>query len=112
MMPVKLVDVEVKCKVLDFTMGVSKVVFSNKNFGSADSAMQWLQTQAEKDDLARIIRNQISKYGVRDRTTDEGFEYDVYGDSMMTCESPTECELYDGVTVAYGTIQQCVPVLK
>jgi len=106
--PQKVVNVRVTCKVVDFTMGISRAFFSSKRFETPQSVLQWLEKEARNDDAAKVILDQITKPGVRRRAVGEGFEYVVYGESI-TGQAPTECEIYDGVTLYYSTILKDVP---
>ena len=89
-------------------MGVSKVVFSGEKpeFQEPDGVKQWLEEQT--DGAARVILNQIAKQGFRSRKVGENLEYTVYGESILTSD-PTACEIFDGVTIYYGSIPKNIP---
>jgi len=111
-----LVSAELTCKIVDFTMGLSKAVFAGSRFQSPEAVIKWLEKEAKSDEMARILRDQIKKKGVKPRNTTFGIEYVVYPrdrkDSLFTSTMPAESEIYDGVTIYYGNILECIPDLR
>ena len=105
-----LVTVRIDCKVFDFAMGISKVVFTKQKFDTPEAVSEWLGSQ--QDEALKVLASQLQQEDVKSTATNDVIEYVVYGDKLMLTE-PKEvtCEIADGVSMTFGMMQQSVPDL-
>lgn len=106
----RLVSMKVDCRVLDFSVGVQKVVFSKERFPEQKDIDEWLQAQVGKDELMTVLKMQMEKEKVSpvEQKDDQAsyVSYVVYGANASDLAT---YQVDDGVTIHFGCLEQSVP---
>ena len=102
-----LVNVKVECKVLDFSIGIGKVVFAKGKFPTPGDVDKFLKEQT--DPVMLSLKREVEKGTLVKESDGSAIEYVVYGDRLKG--DVQTCELEKGITVYYGATDHNVPEL-